>query len=363
MTLTAIEPLADVSMDPVVAALPKADLHVHAEAGPRLDRVLARRQGRPPYDWRGWVRRALDELPPGMPRLLGMAGLLRTSGAQDMEPEYFVARVADLLEESAADGATLVEVRFGREQALMPEFMPLFREAERQVQDRYPRLRADALSVLGMLGPSLQCDVDQLLDACLRLANEGLAGVDFLSDPYDAEADWTGIYRWAERAAGAGLGITVHAGEFSSANLAASLCVPGLKRIGHAVYAAFDPRLLDQLAASGVTVECSLSCNVVLGAVASYEEHPIRRFLEHGIPVTLNTDDPVRICTTIGREYAIAAALDFTPAELLAFTRSAVQASFTTADRRAALLADLAEWEAHQAWATPLQERGATPCG
>ncbi len=349
MTLTAIEPLAEVTVDPVVAALPKADLHVHAEAGPRLDRVLARRQGRPPYDWRGWVRRMLAEMPPGMPRLLGMAGELRTLAALDEEPEHFVARVADLLEEGAADGAALVEVRFGREQALLPDFMRLFREAERQVRERYPRLRAEAISVLGPYAPrrdrALQHDVERRLDACLRLAEEGLAGVDFLSDPYDIEADWADIYRWAERAAGAGLGITVHAGEFSTANLAAALRVPGLKRIGHAVYAAFDPRLLDRLAASGVTVECSLSCNVVLGAVASYEEHPIRRFLEQGIPVTLNTDDPVRVCTTIGREYAIAAALGFTPAELLACTRNAVQASFTTADRRDALLAELAEWE------------------
>ena len=342
MTLTAIEPLAAVTVDPVVAALPKADLHVHAEAGPRLDRVLARRQGRPPYDWRGWARRMLDELPPGMPRLIGMAGELRTPDALDMESEHFVARVADLLEEDAADGAALVEVRFGREQALLPDFMRLFRKAERQVRERYPRLRAEAISVLG---PFRQHDVERRLDACLRLAEEGLAGVDFLSDPYDIEADWADIYRWAERAAGAGLGITAHAGEFSTANLVAALRVPGLKRIGHAVYAAFDPRLLDQFAASGVTVECSLSCNVVLGAVASYEEHPIRRFLEQGIPVTLNTDDPVRVCTTIGREYAIAAALGFTPAELLACTRNAIQASFTTADRRDALLAELAEWE------------------
>ena len=98
------------------------------------------------------------------------------------------------------------------------------------------------------------------------------------------------------------------------------------------------------MARSGVTVEFSLSCNVVLGAVPSYEAHPIRRFVEHGIPVTLNTDNPVRIATTIGREYAIAAALGFSPADLLACTRNAIRASFTTAERRAALLADLDTW-------------------
>jgi adenosine deaminase len=100
------------------------------------------------------------------------------------------------------------------------------------------------------------------------------------------------------------------------------------------------------LGASGVTVECCLSCNVVTGAAAAYAAHPIRQFVDAGIPVTLNTDDPVRICTTIGREYAIAAALGFAPPELLAFTRTAFQASFTTAERKTALLGTLRDWAA-----------------
>jgi adenosine deaminase len=148
----------------------------------------------------------------------------------------------------------------------------------------------------------------------------------------------------ASPSAAAGLGITIHAGEFSPANLAAALSVPGLGRIGHAVHAASDPRLIDHLARSGATVECSLSSNVVLGAVPSYEAHPIRRFVDYGIPVTLNTDLPVHVCTTIGREYAVAAALGFSTAELLAFTRNAVRASFAPAEHRATLLAELDGW-------------------
>ena len=63
-------------------------------------------------------------------------------------------------------------------------------------------------------------------------------------------------------------------------DIAAALRTPGLTRLGHAVYAARDPHLLDAIAASGVTVECALSCNVVLGAAPSYGEHPMRRFVE-----------------------------------------------------------------------------------
>jgi adenosine deaminase len=123
--------------------------------------------------------------------------------------------------------------------------------------------------------------------------------------------------------------------------VAAALRTPGLRRIGHGTRIPGDPRLLEQLIRSGATLECSLTCNVVLGSAASYAAHPIRRFVDAGVPVTLNTDLPVHACTTIGREYAVAAALGFSPADLLAFTRNAVLAAFTAAARRAALLADL----------------------
>ena len=351
MVHSPIEPLAEIPIAPLVAALPKADLHIHAETDARLDTLLARRAGQPPYDWRSWARRLLAESPPGMPRLTAMADNRRAESeavdALDADPDMFVARVADILEEGAADGAILIEVLFGGQTIRRPDFMPCFRQAEREVQRRYPTLRAEAL--IAASRPTDAEWIDRLLPICLAQAREGLAGINIIAEPYDAEADWRPVYRWAERAAAAGLGITAHAGEFSTANLAAALRVPGLTRVGHAVYAGQDARLLEELARSGVTVECNLSCNVILGATQSYEEHPIRQFLAYDIPVTLNTDDPVRVWTTIGREYAVAAALGFTSAELLSFTRNAVNAAFVAPERRAALFQNLDIWEARNA--------------
>jgi len=207
------------------------------------------------------------------------------------------------------------------------------------VQARHLALRAEAIVIL-MPWQTTEL-LARILDACVNAARDGLSGIDLLYQPYDAEADWEPMNHAAARAADAGLGVTAHAGEFSTANIAAALRVPGLSRIGHAVYASRDPRLLDLLAQSGATVECSLSCNVVLGAVPSYEAHPIHQFVEHGIPVALCADVPVQIATTIGREYALAHALGFSSAELVGFTANAIHASFTPPARKAALLAAL----------------------
>ncbi len=345
----AADPLARLDVGPQIAALPKADLHLHQETRARQERIAARRAGRVPYDWRRWARRVWDEVPAGMPRL---EAIFEPDSTLDLGPESLnrpdgiVGRLADTLEEAAADGAVLVEVRFGPNVAASPpELMALFRVAEGRVRELYPRLRAQAIAyVLVTEDPTQQNAAERRVEACLEAAGEGLGGVDFSTRPYDVEAApslWATIYRLAERVSQAGLGVTVHVGEFSPANLRAALHVPGLKRLGHAVYATSDQHLLDELARSGVAVECSLTCNVVLGGAASFIAHPVRQLAARGIPVTLNTDLPVHLDTTIGREYGIAAALGFSPAELLDVTRDAVRASFTTVERRTELLAEL----------------------
>jgi adenosine deaminase len=335
--------------------LPKADLHLHQEVLPRLDRVVARRTGRPAYGWRERGVPLLARTPPGMARLSALTALdqdLDVDAAETEDPETFVLMIANILEEAAADGAVLVEVRCGPAGlASSPTaLVPLLREAERRVQALYPRLRAEAIGYLRVPDDADQALAwERRLESCIEAAGLGLGGVDFTVVPYDREAPasaWERAYGWSERAARAGLGVTVHVGEFAAANCAAALRVPGLRRLGHAVHYADDPRLLADLAASGATVECCPTCNVALGAVPSLEAHPIRRLAERGIPVTLNTDLPARLGITIGHEYDAAAALGFARDELLGFTRNAVRASFAPPERRAALLEEIDAWKA-----------------
>jgi adenosine deaminase len=278
-------------------------------------------------------------LPPGWARLSHIGEIQPIPAALDADDANFLARLEETLSEAAVDGAILIEVRLGNETFLRPNCMALFREAEQRVQTSYPRFRAEAIVTLILSYPPAR--LEQMVQACLQAAGATLYEVDFLYSPYNIETEWTTAYHIAERLATAGLGITVHAGEVSTANLAAALQVPGVTRIGHATHAVHDARLLDLLAKSQVTVECPLTCNVIMGAAPSYAEHPIRRFVSEGIPVVLCTDDPVQVGTTIGREYAIAHALGFSAGELLAMTRQAVRVAFMAPARRDVLLSDL----------------------
>ena len=333
-----MEPLAEIEIPPAVTAVPKADIHLHAETGARMEQVVAERTGGQATDWRELARELMRTRSPGMARLETWGPDMPVPRAWvdelDRDSENCKARVRRILVEAAADGAVLVEVLYGASTILRQDSLELFAEALAEVRGTYPQLHAVPLIVAF----TTREWAETMLPHCLAAARRGVAGVNILPVPYDEPADWSLVYGWAERVRDAGLGITAHAGEFGALHLAEALEVPGITRIGHAVAAGSDPRLLDRIAERGVTLECPLSSNVVLGAVDRYENHPLRRFVERGIPVTICTDDPLRACTTIGREYAIAVQLGFSTGELREFTRAALRASFCDAAERDRLL-------------------------
>jgi len=105
----------------------------------------------------------------------------------DAHPQDFVARVVNMLEEAAADGAVLVETRLGRDMAESPDRLTLFREAERQVQARYPRLRAAAIPFVHLKWEAEK--VERVVQTCIEWAGNNLTyGVDVFNHPYDPEA-------------------------------------------------------------------------------------------------------------------------------------------------------------------------------
>ena len=140
-------------------------------------------------------------------------------------------------------------------------------------------------------------------------------------------------------AAAAGLGCSVHAGEWAGADsVRAALELP-VTRIGHGVRAIEDPALVAEIAERGIVLECCPTSNVVLGVFESYEAHPLPALRAAGVRVTLASDDPPYFGASVGGEYAVARErFGWDEAELLAVTRTAIEASFAEPELRAALL-------------------------
>ncbi len=141
------------------------------------------------------------------------------------------------------------------------------------------------------------------------------------------------------RAGELGLGRTVHSGESSGPegvwDVLEYLCVD---RIDHGVWAIEDPVLTAELAQAGITLNITPTSNVITGLYPDLESHPIGRFMEAGVPVTINSDDPQAMSLTLSGEIeAIGRIHHWSLNDLAAATRRAIDVAFCSEDDRVLL--------------------------
>jgi adenosine deaminase len=144
-------------------------------------------------------------------------------------------------------------------------------------------------------------------------------------------------------AADAGLGCTTHAGEVQGPQSVwdAIEKLP-VTRIGHGVRSIEDPKLVETLAKRGIVLEVCPGSNISLSVYPDYAAHPLRKFHEAGVKVTLGSDDPPFFHTSLAEEYQRAKdVFGFSDAELLGVTRSAIEAAFVDDTTKTKLLSKL----------------------
>ncbi len=133
---------------------------------------------------------------------------------------------------------------------------------------------------------------------------------------------------------------TAHAGEAAGPeSIRAARDVLKIRRFGHMVRAVEDRELMEELTAINAVPEVCVSSNLALHVFKDYAAHPLRKFFDAGLKVTLGSDDPTFFSTSIGREYRIAKEhFGFTDDELLRVTRNAIEEAFVDEETRALLL-------------------------
>lgn len=133
-----------------------------------------------------------------------------------------------------------------------------------------------------------------------------------------------------DAARAAGLHSVPHAGETTGPGTVwDAVRLLGAERIGHGCSAAEDPALLAYLAEEGITLEVCPTSNLATRAVDRIEDHPLRRFVEAGVPVSINSDDPPMFATSLNHEYEVAAGLlDLSEEGVADLARASVRASF-----------------------------------
>lgn len=160
----------------------------------------------------------------------------------------------------------------------------------------------DSSLILSCMRPSSGETSMRIVEAAAT--HDGVIGVDIAGPedgvPLEPHVD---AFRAAHEA---GLRVTIHAGEAdTAAEVWFAIDELGAERIGHGVRSIDDPALVARLAADGITLEQCPTSNVQTTAVSRIDEHPIERFRQAGVPISLSTDGRTTSSVTIEQEYQL----------------------------------------------------------
>lgn len=322
---------------------PLVDLHRHLDGSVRLETILAlgRQHNLPLPTWEVESLRPHVQVSAQQPGVLAflekfqwMIGVLVDEDA--------CRRIAyENVEDACHEGIDYVELRFS------PAFM-----ASAHQLDPAGVVQAVAEGVLaGQRDFGVKANLVGILsrtygpEACWVELQALLAHRDVITalDLAGDEAHWPGgLFTHHFRAArDAGWHITVHAGESAGPeSVWQALDELGAERIGHAVHAPEDERLLNTLAERRIGIEVNLTSNVQTSTVADYASHPLRLFMERGLCAVLNTDDPGISGIDLAYEYDVAAPLaGLTDAQILQAQRNGLEAAFLSPQEKQSLLA------------------------
>jgi adenosine deaminase len=340
--------LGDGGLRAALARLPKVELHLHLEGGFTPERIaeLAAAAGEPvPADpARLFDMSSLDDL---LRNLDWWCGLVRT-------PAQATRQAFDLAARLHGEGTVYAEVivnpthwRGLRRPVLLDAVSAGFAQAAAAGL-------CDCWLLVSLLRSQAAGEAMAVVEELIDDPPGRLAGLSI--DGNEAAAGPTGA-RFGPAFAAAeahGLGLTAHAGESSGPEgVWSALDELGVSRIDHGIRSVEDPRLVRRLVADQVTLNVCLTSNLTL-LYPDLGSHPIRPLVAAGVPVTVNTDDPVPLHTSLTNELELATRhCGWGLLGAVEATERAVNASFCSPETAGDLLGRLNAFR-HQVAKTPV---------
>jgi adenosine deaminase len=319
-------------------AVPKAELHLHLEGSirPRTAVELAARHGLTLTEQQAAARYQDTDF-------LGFLDAFKWVTAFLREPADYALITRRLAEELLAQNVVYAEVTLAlgvllwRNQQPEPVFDALWQVA----QEFAPR----GLTLRWIPDGTWQFGAEAAVGAARAAVRAKDRGVIAFGMGGDEMAIPLRAFRPAyDIAASAGLHRVAHAGEIGPPqHVRDAVERLGAKRIGHGIATMHDPALAELLTARRIPLEICPASNLCTGALArqlgkpqaTLAEHPLKRFIESGLPVTLSTDDPAMFHTDLLSEYAnCTSALGLSAAETLRLAQASFEHSFLPSERK-----------------------------
>src|SRR5580692_8433746 len=172
-----------------------------------------------------------------------------------------------------------------------------------------------------------------VLDLAIQFHDRNVVAFGIGGDERAGPPEWfAGAYA---RGAEHGLHLTAHAGESAGPESIWGALNLKAERVGHGLTAGQDPELMEELAERQVPIEICVTSNLRTGCCAELAQHPVRRYFDQGLMLTLNSDDPAMFRTSLVEEYALVQeGFGFTDEHLRELARNSFEASFLPAEKK-----------------------------
>ena len=333
-------------LDSLIRHLPKVELHLHLEGSvqPKTLQELSRSKGRLEKETRDWISERAKrgyryrDFQDFLQAFKLVTLLLET-------PSDYSVATTRLIEELANRNVKYAEIIFAAGVVLWKQ-QPL--------EAIFEAVASAARAAQEVLGVRVQWIFDairhfgvehtrEVLHCAERFRSQGVVALGIGGDETRGPAElFREVFREAREM---GLHVVAHAGEVCGPeSVRQAVEALGAERIGHGLTAARDPAVLALLRDRRIPLEVCLSSNVATGVLGRVEDHPLPRFVDAGLVVTLNTDDPAMFATNLTGEYLLAArTFNLTREQVLHLGQSAIRAAFLPEEEKSDLLGMIQE--------------------
>jgi adenine deaminase len=332
-----MEPIIDPSVERLIAAAPKVELHIHLEGTLEPEMLLAFAQRNDvcvPYADVEDVHDAYD-----FTDLRSFLDVYYRGAAALVERQDFYDLTMAYLERCATDGVVHVEPFFDPQTHLLRgiELETVVSGIADALSDGYRHHGITSRLIMSFLRDRTEEEAMAVLDQARPFLGVihgiGLDSAELGNPP----AKFARVYAAAREL---GLHLVAHAGEEGPPEYVSdSLDLLHAERIDHGIASIGDPALTARLVRDRVPLTvCPLS-NVRLGVVEDLSHHPLKRMLDAGLAACVNSDDPAYFGGYLADNLrAVAASLELTASEVAKLLGNAIRGSWMTSQAQAELL-------------------------
>lgn len=286
--------------------LPKVELHRHLEGSLRVKTMMEIvRAHEMDVKNTGYLRPLVQvehEDPYTFENFLAKFGTLRLFYKS---PDIIKRITWEAVEDAARDNIRYLELRFTPVALSRAEGFPMTQVVDwviESVRESSAHFDIMVRLLISMNRHESLAQAQKAIEIALEKKDQGIVGVDLAGN----EADFSGepfleLFKVARQS---GLKVTIHAGEWGGAeNVRQAIEVLGADRIGHGIRVLEDPYTVALAKERGTLFEVCVTSNHQSGAVEDITDHPIRKMIQEGLNVTINTDDPSISRINLSSEY------------------------------------------------------------